>query len=49
MIDLNVVPIVIIRLTYSLDLMHIHSVHKHRGNSFQRQNYKMRLKQRSLN
>jgi hypothetical protein len=28
---------------------YIHSVHKHRGNSFQRQNYKMRLKQRSLN
>ena len=27
--------------------MYIHSVHKHRGNSFQRQNYKMRLKQRS--
>jgi hypothetical protein len=27
----------------------IHSVHKHRGNTFQRQNYKMRLKQRSLN
>jgi hypothetical protein len=26
----------------------IHSVHKHRGNTFQRQNYKMRLKQRSL-
>jgi hypothetical protein len=24
-------------------------VHKHRGNSFQCQNYKMRLKQRSLN
>ena len=30
-------------------IMYIHSVHKHRGNSFQRQNYKMRLKQRSLN
>jgi hypothetical protein len=28
---------------------YIHSVHKHRGNSFQHQNYKMRLKQRSLN
>jgi hypothetical protein len=27
----------------------IHSVHKHWGNTFQRQNYKMRLKQRSLN
>ena len=27
----------------------IHSKHKHRGNSFQRQNFKMRLKQRSLN
>ena len=27
----------------------MHSVHKHRGNSFQPQNYKMRLKQRSLN
>ena len=27
----------------------IHSIHKHRGNSFQRQNFKMRLKQRSLN
>jgi hypothetical protein len=30
-------------------ILYIHSVHKHRGNSFQRQNYKMRLKQRSLN
>ena len=30
-------------------IMYIHSVHKHWGNSFQRQNYKMRLKQRSLN
>jgi hypothetical protein len=30
-------------------IQYIHSVHKHRGNSFQRQNYKMRLKQRSLN
>jgi hypothetical protein len=29
--------------------LYIHSVHKHRGNSFQRQNYKMRLKQRCLN
>ena len=28
---------------------YIHRVHKHRGNSFQRHNYKMRLKQRSLN
>jgi hypothetical protein len=28
---------------------YIHSIHKHRGNSFQRQSYKMRLKQRSLN
>jgi hypothetical protein len=26
--------------------MDIHSVHKHRGNSFQRQNYKMRFKQK---
>jgi hypothetical protein len=30
-------------------ILYIHSVHKHRRNSFQRQNYKMRLKQRSLN
>ena len=30
-------------------ILYIHSVHKHKGNSFQRQNYKMRLKQRSLN
>jgi hypothetical protein len=30
-------------------ILYIHSVHKHRGNSFQRQNYKMRLKQGSLN
>ena len=30
-------------------IMYIHSVHKHRGNSFQRKNNKMRLKQRSLN
>ena len=30
-------------------IMYIHSVHKHRGNTFQRQNYKMKLKQRSLN
>jgi hypothetical protein len=30
-------------------ILYIYSVHKHRGNSFQRQNYKMRLKQRSLN
>ena len=30
-------------------ILYIHSVHKHRGNSFQRQNYKIRLKQRSLN
>ena len=30
-------------------ILYIHSVHKHRGNSFQRQHYKMRLKQRSLN
>jgi hypothetical protein len=30
-------------------ILYIHSVHKHRENSFQRQNYKMRLKQRSLN
>jgi hypothetical protein len=29
--------------------IHIYSIHKHRGNTFQRQNYKMRLKQRSLN
>jgi hypothetical protein len=27
-------------------ILYIHRVHKHRGNSFQRQNYKMRLKQR---
>ena len=30
-------------------ILYVHSVHKHRGNSFQRQNYKMNLKQRSLN
>jgi hypothetical protein len=30
-------------------ILYIHCIHKHRGNSFQRQNYKMRLKQRSLN
>ena len=30
-------------------ILYIHSVHKQRGNTFQRQNYKMRLKQRSLN
>ena len=30
-------------------ILYVHSVHKHRGNSFQRKNYKMRLKQRSLN
>ena len=30
-------------------ILYIHNVHKHRGNTFQRQNYKMRLKQRSLN
>ena len=30
-------------------IMYIHSVHKHRGNSFQRQNYTLRLKQRCLN
>ena len=30
-------------------ILYIHSVHKHRGNTFQRQHYKMRLKQRSLN
>ena len=30
-------------------ILYIHSVHKHRGKSFQHQNYKMRLKQRSLN
>ena len=31
-------------------ILYIHSVHSvHRGNTFQRQNYKMRLKQRSLN
>ena len=30
-------------------ILYIHSVHKHRGNSFQRQNYKIKLKQRSLN
>jgi hypothetical protein len=30
-------------------ILYIHSIHKCRGNTFQRQNYKMRLKQRSLN
>ena len=30
-------------------ILYIHSVHEHRGNSFQRQHYKMRSKQRSLN
>ena len=30
-------------------ILYIHSVHKHWENTFQRQNYKMRLKQRSLN
>jgi hypothetical protein len=30
-------------------ILYIHSEHKRRGNTFQRQNYKMRLKQRSLN
>ena len=30
-------------------ILHIHSVHKHRGNSFKLQNYKMRLKQIILN
>ena len=30
-------------------ILYIRSVHKHRGNYFQRQNYKMRLKQRTLN
>ena len=30
-------------------ILYIHSIHKHRGNSIQRQNYKMTLKQRSLN
>jgi hypothetical protein len=30
-------------------ILYIHSVHKHWWNTFQRQNYKMRLKQRSLN
>ena len=30
-------------------ILYIHSVHKHRGNYFQRQNYKIRLKKRSLN
>jgi hypothetical protein len=30
-------------------ILYIHSVPKHRVNTFQRQNYKMRLKQRSLN
>ena len=30
-------------------ILYIHSVHKHRGHSFQGQNYKMRLKQRNLN
>ena len=30
-------------------ILYIHSVHKHWGNTFQRQNYKMRLKQRTLN
>jgi hypothetical protein len=32
-----------------LFVLSIHSVHIHWGNTFQRQNYKMRLKQRSLN
>jgi hypothetical protein len=36
---------VIVRRGY----LYIHSVHKHRVNSFQRQNYKIKLKQRSLN
>ena len=30
-------------------ILYIHSVHKHRWNTFQRQNYKMRLKQMRLN
>ena len=30
-------------------ILYIHSVHKDWGNTFQRQNYKMRLRQRSLN
>jgi hypothetical protein len=30
-------------------ILYIHSVHKHRENTFQRQNYKMRLKQKRLN
>ena len=30
-------------------ILYMHSVHKCRGNTFQRQNYQMRLKQRSLN
>ena len=30
-------------------ILYIHRVHKHRGNTFQCQNYKMRLKQRSFN
>ena len=30
-------------------ILYMHSVHRHRGNYFQRQNCKMRLKQRSLN
>jgi hypothetical protein len=30
-------------------ILYIHSVHKHRGNSFRLQNYKMRLKQIRLN
>jgi hypothetical protein len=30
-------------------ILYIHSVHKHRGNSFKLQNYKMRLKQIRLN
>jgi hypothetical protein len=30
-------------------ILHIHSIHKHRGNSFKLQNYTMRLKQIRLN
>ena len=30
-------------------ILYIHSIHKHRGNSFKLQNYKMRLKQIRLN
>jgi hypothetical protein len=34
---------------YVYVILYIHSVHKHRGNSFKLQNYKMRLKEIRLN